>query len=164
MRIYAEHIHFLISRAGRLMTKIYAHYTFEQSRFKKDFVIMNQVSRQKAKPKLEKEFYKLMNNCNFGNDCRKNIDNCNFKAIYDRIDEISYMQRYTSLYFNDGYKDFACPEKIKRQIEQEYNSKIMSIIDDDPCGEAKMYCTDQKRNKKRDDVESMVSKAKKKSL
>ena len=41
--LYAEH--FLIARARWLVTKTYAHYTFEQAAFKKDFVIMNQVSR-----------------------------------------------------------------------------------------------------------------------
>ena len=30
---YAEHIHFLIKRAGWLVTYIYEHYTFEQSKF-----------------------------------------------------------------------------------------------------------------------------------
>ena len=78
------------------------------------------------------------------------------------MDEISYIQRYTFSYFNDNYKDFACPETINRQIEQENNSKIMSIKDYDPCAEAKMYCAGQKRNKKMDAVESMVSKAKRK--
>ena len=40
--LYAEYLHFLITRAGWLVTHIYAHYIFEQSKFKKDFVIMNQ--------------------------------------------------------------------------------------------------------------------------
>ena len=40
--LYAEDLHFLITRAGWLVTHIYAHYIFEQSKFKKDFVIMNQ--------------------------------------------------------------------------------------------------------------------------
>ena len=91
---------------------------------------MNQVSRQKAKTKVEKDFYKLMNNSNFGKECRNSIHNCNFKAIYYEIEEISYMQRYTSLYFNDNYKDFACPETTKRKIEQEYNNETISIKDD----------------------------------
>ena len=82
-----------------LVTKIYVHYTFEQSDFKRNFVIMNQVSRQQAKTKVEKDFYKLMTSSNFENDCRNNIDNCNIKAIYDEIEEISYVQRYASLYF-----------------------------------------------------------------
>ena len=33
---------------------------------------MNQKSRQESKN------YKLMNNSNFGYDCRKNLDNCKF--------------------------------------------------------------------------------------
>ena len=74
--LYAEDLHFLISRAGWLVTHIYAHYTFKQSKFKKDFVIINQKSRQTASSKLEKDFYKLLNKSNFGIDCRNNIDNC----------------------------------------------------------------------------------------
>ena len=35
--LYAEHLHFLIKRARWIVTKIYAHYTFEQSKFKKRF-------------------------------------------------------------------------------------------------------------------------------
>ena len=59
-----------------LVTHIYAHYTFEQSKFKKYFVIMNQKSRQTASSKVGKEFYKLLNNSNFGIDCQNNTDNC----------------------------------------------------------------------------------------
>ena len=33
---------------------------------------MNQKSRQEAKNYIEKDFYKLMNNSNFGYDCRNN--------------------------------------------------------------------------------------------
>ena len=35
--------------------KIRGHYNFEQKQFKKDFVIMKQVSRQNAKTDVEKE-------------------------------------------------------------------------------------------------------------
>ena len=47
--LYAEDLHFLITRAGWLVTHIYAHYIFEQSKFKKDFVIMNQDKQQKPR-------------------------------------------------------------------------------------------------------------------
>ena len=39
--LYVEDLHFLITRVGCLVTHIYRHFRFEQSKFKKDFVIMN---------------------------------------------------------------------------------------------------------------------------
>ena len=43
--LYAERLHFLMTRAGWLITKIFKHYTFEQACFKKEFVTMNQNAR-----------------------------------------------------------------------------------------------------------------------
>lgn len=44
---------FLINRAGwKVTTKIYSHYTLEQERLKKDFILMNQISRLKARNKV----------------------------------------------------------------------------------------------------------------
>ena len=72
--MYLEQIFFAVVRAGRKITKIYLHYTFEQERFKKDFILMNQKSRQNAKNSVKKIFlYKLMNNSNFGYDCSAEI-------------------------------------------------------------------------------------------
>ena len=45
---------FLVTRAGWLVTKIYEHNTFYQSKFEKQFVIMNQNSRQMATSSIEK--------------------------------------------------------------------------------------------------------------
>ena len=36
---------------------------------------MNQILRQKGSNSVEKDLCKLMNNSNFGYDCRNNIDN-----------------------------------------------------------------------------------------
>ena len=62
--IYLEDLKCLNTRCWNV-TKIYSHCTFEQSRFKRDFVLMNQRSRQNAKNTIE-SFFKLMNNANFG--------------------------------------------------------------------------------------------------
>ena len=51
------------------MTKTHVHLTFEQKRFKQKFILMNQKS-QESKNSAEKDFYKLMNNSNFGYNCR----------------------------------------------------------------------------------------------
>ena len=78
------------------MTHIYAHYTFEQAKFKKDFVVINQKSRQTATSSVEKDFYKLLNNSNFGIDCRNDIGNCVHEPIYDNFSEIAYIKNYTN--------------------------------------------------------------------
>ena len=106
--LYAEDVHFLVSRAGWLITQIYAHYTFCQSKFQKDFVAMNQKSRQAVTSKVEKDFYKLLNNSNFGIDCRNNIDNSKLELIYGGIDEISYIKKFTNLMGDYRYRDFFC--------------------------------------------------------
>ena len=54
--IYLEDSAFCIKRAGWKVTKIHAHLTFEQSRFKCNFILMNQKSRQLFKNDLEKRF------------------------------------------------------------------------------------------------------------
>ena len=77
-----------MTRCGWKVTKIGGHYTFEQKRIKKDFVIMNEVSTQNAKTDVEKDFFKLMNNANFGYDCRNNADNCYFSPNYDELGEL----------------------------------------------------------------------------
>ena len=89
--VYVEHLVFLIKKARWQVTKSYSHYTFEQERFKRDFILMNQHSRQNAKNSVEKDFFKLSNNMNFGYDCRSNLDNCIFEPICEEIDKIAYI-------------------------------------------------------------------------
>ena len=57
---YLEQFFFAVVSAGWKIRKIYTHYTFEQERFKKHFILMNQMSRQNAKNSVEKGFCKLM--------------------------------------------------------------------------------------------------------
>ena len=86
--MYAEDLHFLIKRAGWLVTFIYEHFTFEQIKFKRDFVTGNQKARLNATSSVEKDFYELLNNSNFGIDCHNNIDNCILEPLYDNLNEI----------------------------------------------------------------------------
>ena len=73
-------------------------------KFKKDFVIMNQISRHNAKTSVEKDFYKLVNNSNFGYDCRNNPGNCSFTGLFDEIKELTFAKNIkmfsTATYLN----------------------------------------------------------------
>ena len=89
--MYLEELAFVIKRAGWKVTKIHAQLTFQQKQFKQKFILMNQKSRQESKNDIEKDFYKLMNNSNFGYDCRNNLDNCKFVPIFDELKELTYI-------------------------------------------------------------------------
>ena len=143
--LYAEDLHFLITRAGWLVTYIYAHYTFEQSKFKKDFVIMNKKSRQTATSSVEKDFYKLLNNSNFGIDCRNNIDNCTLEPIYDDFSEIAYIKNYTTIFNDETLRDFFSPPLLRQEIIQTYDAKIFALNKEDPTYEARKKYFESKK-------------------
>ena len=153
--LYDEHIHFLITRAGLLVTNIYQHFTFEQSKFKKDFVVMNQKPRQKATSPVERDFYKLLNNANFGIDCTNNIDNCSFESIYDEISEIAYIKQFDSIFDNEKYLDFSGINLMKGEVNQKYNQLILAFDNSDPTHEARKYSLERRREVDLDSISSM---------
>ena len=96
--LYDEHLYFLLDRCEWVVTPIYAHHTFKQSKCKEVFVIVNQVSRQNAKNSVKKDFYKLMDNSNLGYDYRNNADNCISTPIFNEIEELSYTKRFQNVF------------------------------------------------------------------
>ena len=95
------------------------------------FVLMNQKSRQQAKNDIEKDFYKLMNNANFGFDCRNDVDSLKFDPLIDEINEITYIKKYHNL-FDPKIKKFVSSKILEDHIEKEYNDELFKIKDDDP--------------------------------
>ena len=91
---------------------------------------MNQKSRQLSKNNVEKDFYKLMNNSNFGYDCRNNLDNCKFVPIFDELGEITYINRYHNV-FDQKVSQFVTTDLMKKQIEEKYNDKLMKLDKED---------------------------------
>ena len=135
--LYLEELKFLILRCGWKVAKLYRHYYFEQKRFKKDFILMNQTARQDAKNLIESNFCKLLNNANFGYDCRNNLDNCTFEPIRDEIGEISYIRKYNNV-FDKEVNEFVNPQILKEELTVKYNNKVKKLSADDPYYSVKM--------------------------
>ena len=88
---------------------------------------MNQKSRQTATTSVEKDFYKLLNNSNFGIDCRNNIGNCTLEPIYDNFSEIAYIKNYTIIFTDDTLRDFFSPPILKQEINQTYDANVFAL-------------------------------------
>lgn len=84
--MYVDDIQLLMQRAEWKVANAYNHYTFEQENFKKEFVLGDQIAKQKAVAKnndVQASFYSLMDNSNFGYDYRDNSKNRSIQLIYD---------------------------------------------------------------------------------
>ena len=62
---------------------------------------------------MEKDFCKLMNNSNFGYDCKNNLDNCQFVPIFNELNKITYLKRYYND-FNSKVSSFVTAGLIKQ--------------------------------------------------
>ena len=93
---------------------------------------MNQNARKTAKTKVEKDFYKLLNNSNFGYDCRNNFENCTLNLLYDDLDEISDIKKFTKILQYQCYQELFTKELLSQQIEGDFNEKIERLNPDDP--------------------------------
>ena len=85
---------------------------------------MNQNARKTAKTKVEKDFYKLLNNSNFGNDCRNNLGNCKLKLLFDGLDEISNIKKFSNFTQDHCYREFFSIELLQEQVRGEFNKKV----------------------------------------
>ena len=158
--LYLEDLRFLIKRAGWVVTKLYAHFTFEQDTIKKGFVLMNQFARQNATNDIEKNFYKLMNNSNFGFDCRNNLNNFKFELLVNEIEELTYIKRYHNL-FDDKIKNFASAQILEQNINQEYDQAVGQIKEENPYKDIYLNELQNKRDTDLDAVKCMKKKRKK---
>ena len=158
--LYLEDLRFLIKRTGWVVTKLYSHFTFEQEAFKKDFVLMNQKSRQNAKNNIEKDFYKLMNNANFGFDCRNNTNNLKFEPLIDEINELTYIRKYYDL-FDNKISGFVNSEILEKNIIQEFDQKVALIKNDDSFKSARIAELENEKETSIDSLNCLKTKEKK---
>ena len=85
-----------------------------------------------------------MNNLNFGYDCRNNLDNCKFVPIFDELREITYINRYHNV-FDQKVSQFVTTDLMKKQIEENYNDKLMKLDKEDRFYEIKLQTLKNER-------------------
>ena len=92
---------------------------------------MNQKSRQESKTNTEKDFYKLMNNANFGSDCRNNAGNADFIPIFDEINEIYSSQKYYSL-VDPKIDNFVSGKLVEDYVNEKFTNQLHKLDKNDP--------------------------------
>ena len=121
---------------------------------------MNQKSRQESKNDIEKDFYKLINNSNFGYDCCNNLDNCKFVPIFDELKELTYIERYHNI-FDPKISKFVTADLIKQNIEATYNDKLIKLDKEDKFYQIKLDTLNTKRLTNLEAANSFENKQKK---
>ena len=112
--------------------------------------MMNQCSKQTAKNSVEKDFFKLLNNANFGYDCQNNFDNCIFVSIFDELKEISYLKKYYNVF--DNTSKFVLSKLVEKEIEKNFNDGMMKVQKHDPFYDIKLTTLN---NKRKEDLEAL---------
>ena len=121
---------------------------------------MKQKSRQIAQTNVEKDFYKLLNNSNFGIDCRSNIDNRILEPIYDEISEIAFIKKYENIFGNEKYFQFSEINVITEEVNEKYERLHLWVDKNDLTYLARRYDYDSQREQDLNSVKSMEEQKK----
>ena len=142
--MFLEDLVFCIKRAAWKVTKIHSHLTFEQAIFKQKFILMNLKSRQQSKNIAEKDFDKLINNLNFGYNCRKNLDNSKFVPVFEEYKEITFINRYHNI-FDSKVSQFVTSDLLKADVGEKCNDKLSKLDKEDRFYEIKLQTIETER-------------------
>ena len=121
---------------------------------------MKQKSRQIAQTNVKKDFYKLLNNSNFGIDCRSNIDNQTLEPIYDEISEIAFIKKYENIFDNEKYFQFSEINVITEEVNEKYERLHLWLDKNNPTYLARRYDYDSQREQDLNSVKSMEAQKK----
>ena len=116
---------------------------------------MNHKARQKAVSRVERDFCKLLNNSNFGIDCRNNIDNGILEPIYDEISEIAYIKKFDNIFDNEKYVQFSEANIVTQEVNEKYNWLILNLDKNDPTYLSRKYSYELRRKRNLDSIKTM---------
>ena len=122
---------------------------------------MNQKAKKTAKTKVEKDFYKLLNNSNFENDCRNNIGNCTLELLYDRPEELPYIKKFTDVFQELKFREFFNVDVFKKQVEDDSQAKLDRLDVEDKLYPCLLESINQTKAEKLEAIEAFEKQNKK---
>ena len=125
---------------------------------------MNQNARKVAKAKVEKDFYKLFNNSNFGNDCRNNIGNCTLELMFDGLDQIAYIKKFINIMLDTRYREFFSLDLLRQQVEREFEMKKEKLDESNPFCQEILEIIEKKKAEDLEAIECYEKKKKKRKF
>ena len=122
---------------------------------------MNQKARQEAKDKVESDFCKLLNNANFGFDCRNNLDNCRFELINDEINQLSFIKRYYNNLYDKDIQPFVNSRVLEEDVNERFNNEKQKLKETDKFYSAKMRSIENRQKSEEEALNKFKEKEKK---
>ena len=126
-----------------------------QSKFKKDFVVINEKARQNATSSVKQDFYKLLNNSNFAIGCRNNIDNRILEPIYSEISEIAYIKKFDNIFDNEKCIQFSDMNIMLQEVYEKFDQLILNLDKTNAIYLARQYSSESRREKDLDYIKTM---------
>ena len=100
----------------------------------------------------------MLNNSNFGIDCRNNIDTCFLEPLYDDFSEISYIENFTTIFNDATFRFFFSPSLLRQEKIQTFQSKIFSLNKDEATNEARKKYYERQMEEELDILDSYKKK------
>ena len=103
----------------------------------------------------------MLNNANFGYDCRNNLDNCKFEPINDEINELSFIKCYHSNLYDRNLEPFITSLVLKEEIDERFNNESQKIKETDKFYAAKIRSIENRKNAENEALERFKEREKK---
>ena len=99
----------------------------------------------------------MVNNSNFGYDCRKSLDNCQFVPIYN---ELQVILKNIIIFFDPKVSKFVTCALIAQEIEEKYNNDMIKLSKEDKFFKIKKSVTNTEKAQALNSLKELDKKSK----
>ena len=110
---------------------------------------------------MHKLKWKLMDNINFGYDCRNNFNNSFVAPVIDELEEMSYICQHQNV-LDPSVKYFVSTKLIEQQINEVFDNKSLQLDPFEDFYEVRKNSFELEKRKQLDSILSSINKKKKK--